>query len=151
AETHANASTYPYGVMATPTGIRPPWHVVGPVNPDPANNATWELYDLTKDWTQHDDVAAANPAKLKELQDLFWSEAEKYQVLPLDASVATRVITPKPSLAAGRSTFTYSGELTGVPPGDAPNLLDASYTITADVEVPRDAQGMIKKMEHVIT
>ena len=40
----------------------------------------WELYDLTKDWTQADDVAAKNPAKLKELQDLFWKEAEKYQV-----------------------------------------------------------------------
>ena len=142
-EMMADRSIYHDGWIASTKVIRPPWHVVGPVNPDPANNATWELYDLTKDWTQHDDVAAANPAKLKELQDLFWSEAEKYQVLPLDASVATRVITPKPSLAAGRSTFTYSGELTGVPPGDAPNLLDASYTITADVEVPRDAQGMI--------
>jgi arylsulfatase len=98
---------------------------------------------VSKDWTQHDDVAAANPAKLKELQDLFWSEAEKYQVLPLDASVAPRVVVPKPSLAAGRSTFTYSGELTGIPPGDAPSLLNASYAITADVEVPRDAQGMI--------
>src|SRR5207247_1862019 len=142
-EMFGNRAIYHDGWFAGTKVIRPPWHVVGPVNPDPANNATWELYDLTKDWTQHDDVAAANPAKLKELQDLFWSEAEKYQVLPLDASVATRVITPKPSLAAGRSTFTYSGELTGVPPGDAPNLLDASYTITADVEVPRDAQGMI--------
>ena len=142
-EMMADRSIYHDGWIASTKVIRPPWHVVGPVNPDPANNATWELYDLTKDWTQHDDVAAANPAKLKELQDLFWSEAEKYQVLPLDASVATRVITPKPSLAAGRSTFTYSGELTGIPPGDAPNLLDASYTITADVEVPRDAQGMI--------
>ena len=48
----------------------------------------WELYDLTNDWTQSDDVAAKNPAKLKELQDLFWKEAEKYQVLPLDSSVA---------------------------------------------------------------
>jgi arylsulfatase A-like enzyme len=142
-EMMADRAIYHEGWIASTKVIRPPWHVVGPVNPDPANNATWELYDLSKDWTQHDDVAAANPAKLKELQDLFWSEAEKYEVLPLDASVATRVITPKPSLAAGRNAFTYSGELTGIPPGDAPNLLDASYTITADVDVPRGAQGMI--------
>jgi arylsulfatase len=71
-------------------------------------------------------VAAANPAKLKQMEDLFWVEAAKYNVLPLDASVATRVIVPKPSLAAGRTTFTYSGVLTGIPPGDAPNLLNTS-------------------------
>jgi arylsulfatase len=142
-EMMADRAIYHAGWIASTKVVRPPWEVVGPVNPDPANNVTWELYDVTKDWTQHDDVAAANPAKLKELQDLFWSEAEKYQVLPLDASVAPRVITPKPSLAAGRNTFTYAGKVTGIPAGDAPNLLDASYTITADVEVPRDAQGMI--------
>jgi arylsulfatase A-like enzyme len=143
-EMMADRSIYHDGWIASTKVVRPPWHVVGPVNPDPANNAAWELYDLSKDWTQHDDVAAANPAKLKELQDLFWAEAQKYEVLPLDASVATRVITPKPSLAAGRTTFTYTGEITGIPPGDAPNILDASYTITAEVEIPRGgAQGML--------
>jgi len=53
------------------------------------------------------------------------------------------VVVPKPSLAAGRNTFTYTGPMTGIPPGDAPSLLNASYTITADVDVPRDVQGMI--------
>ena len=72
--------------------IRPPWEVIGPVNQDPANNVTWELYDLSKDWTQADDVAAANPQKVKELQELFLNEARKYQVLPMDASVATRLV-----------------------------------------------------------
>jgi arylsulfatase len=105
---------------------------------------TWELYDLTKDWTQYHDVAAANPAKLKLMQDLFWVEAAKYNVLPLDASVATRVITPKPSLAAGRTVFTYSGEVTGIPPGDAPSLLATSYTLTAEVTIPDGgAEGML--------
>src|SRR5262249_47938417 len=55
---------------------------------------------------------------------LFWVEAAKNNVLPLDASVATRVVIPKPSLAAGRSTFVYSGELTGIPPGGAPSVLN---------------------------
>jgi arylsulfatase len=105
---------------------------------------TWELYDLSKDWTQSNDVATANPAKLKELQDLFWVEAAKYNVLPLDSSVAPRVVIPKPSLAAGRTVFTYSGEVTGIPPGDAPSVLNTSYTITADIEVPPGgADGMI--------
>src|SRR5215813_8854075 len=142
-EMFGDRAIYHDGWIASTKVIRPPWVLAGATNPDPANNATWELYDLTKDWTQHDDVAAANPQKLKELQDLFWTEAQKYQVLPLDASVATRVITPKPSLAAGRTTFTYAGKMTGIPPGDAPNLIAASYTISAEIEVPRDAQGMI--------
>jgi arylsulfatase len=78
------------------------------------------------------------------LQDLFWQEAAKYQVLPLDASVATRVVVPKPSLAAGRTIFTYRGKVTGIPYGDAPSLLNTSYKITADIEVPQGgAQGVI--------
>ena len=83
---------YPEGWIASTKVIRPPWDVAGPVNADPLNNVTWELYDLTKDWTQSNDVAAANSAKLKELKSLFLAEAKKYQVLPLDASVATRLV-----------------------------------------------------------
>jgi hypothetical protein len=97
-----------------------------------------------KDWTQYDDVAGKHPGKLKELQDLFWAEAAKYQVLPLDATVATRLITPKPSLTAGRKVFTWSGEMTGTPNGDAPNILDSSYNFKAEVEIPEGgAEGMI--------
>ena len=68
-----------------------------------------ELYDLTKDWTQCDDFAAKYPAKLKELKNLFWAEANKYQVLPLDASAATRAVAPRPSLTAGRTNFRPAG------------------------------------------
>jgi arylsulfatase len=143
-EMMADRALYQDGWIASTKVIRPPWDVVGAVNPDPATNVTWELYDLTKDWTQSNDLAAANPSKLKMMQDLFWVEAAKYNVLPLDASVATRVVTPKPSLAAGRTVFTYSGEVTGIPPGDAPSLLNTSYTVTADVEIPPGgAEGMI--------
>ena len=84
------------------------------------NSYKWELYDLTKDWTQDNDLAAANPDKLKEMQELFMVEAAKYQVFPLDNSLATRMVTPRPSVTAGRTEFTYSGELTGIPMGDAP-------------------------------
>jgi hypothetical protein len=96
------------------------------------------------DWTQYEDVAAKNPAKLKEMQDLFWKEAEKYQVLPLDASVATRIIAPRPSLSAGRTAFTWTQPLTGTPNGDAPSLLNTSYNFKAEVEIPPGgAEGML--------
>ena len=63
-----------------------PWDLGGAAMADPRHWFKWELYDLTKDWTQTNNLAASNPQKLKEMQDLFWVEARKYQVLPLDAS-----------------------------------------------------------------
>ena len=60
------------------------------------------------------------PDKLKEMQDLFYAEAKKYDVLPLDNSTLARWNTPRPSPTAGRTVFTYSGELSGVPPSAAP-------------------------------
>lgn len=136
---------YHDGWIASTTPLRPPWVLVGPVTQDPASAYKWELYDLTRDWTQFDDVAAKYPDKLRELQDLFWVEAAKYQVLPLDASVASRLVSPRPNLAAGRTVFTYSGEeVTGIPHGDAPQLLNTSYTVTAEVEIPQGgAEGVI--------
>jgi arylsulfatase len=134
---------YHEGWMAVTKVTRPPWLLTGTVNLDPAD-AEWELYDVANDWTQNRDVAAANPEKLKELQDLFWREAERYQVLPLDASVATRLATPRPSITAGRTEFVWNRPLTGTPNGDAPSVLNTSYTFTADVEVPEDGgDGML--------
>src|SRR5260370_8923009 len=84
------------------------------------------------------------PAKLKQMQDLFYSEAKKYDVLPLDNSTLARFYTPRPSLTAGRTVFTYSGGLTGVPNSGAPNILNKSYTITAEVTIPNGgAEGRI--------
>jgi len=142
-EMFADRAIYHDGWIASTKVMRPPWDVAGAVSQDPAG-FPYELYDLTKDWTQDDDVAAKNPAKLKELEPLFWTEAQKYQVLPLDASVATRVVAPRPSLSAGRTDFTWSGKITGTPNGDAPFILDSSYHFKADVDVPPGgAEGMI--------
>jgi arylsulfatase len=65
-------------------------------------------------------------------------------VLPLDNTTLLRWNTPRPSLTAGRTVFNYSGELTGVPPSASPNILNKSYTITAEVDIPEGgAEGMI--------
>jgi arylsulfatase A-like enzyme len=132
---------YHNGWIASTKVVRPPWDIAGAVTQDPAG-LPYELYDLSKDWTQFDNVAAEHPDKLKELESLFWAEAHKYQVLPLDATVATRVIAPRPSLAAGRTEFTWSGEITGTPNGDAPS--NSSYNFKAAVDIPQGgAEGMI--------
>jgi arylsulfatase len=135
---------YHEGWIASTKVIRPPWVVAGKTNQDPFNNVTWELYDLSKDWTQCENVAAKYPDKVEELRKIFLKAAEKYQVLPLDASVATRLVAPRPNITAGRSKFVYTKPMTGVPQGDSPLLLNTSYTITADIEVPEGGgEGMI--------
>ena len=134
---------YHDGWIASTKVMRPPWDVAGAVSQDPAG-FPYELYDLTKDWTQYENLAAKYPDKVKELANLFWVEAEKYQVLPLDATVATRIVAPRPSLAAGRTEFTWPGPVTGTPNGDAPSILDASFNLKAEVDIPQGgAEGMI--------
>ncbi|MFO1314089.1 MAG: arylsulfatase [Burkholderiales bacterium] len=123
---------------------RAPWEAFGPANPDPLNNQVFQLYDLRQSWNQEDDVAAKYPAKVKELRAKFVAEAKKHQVFPLDASVAARIVAPRPNITAGRNEFVYTRPMTGVPQGDAPFILNASYTFTADIEVPQGgAEGMI--------
>ena len=143
-EMFGDHAIYHEGWIASTKVVRAPWIMAAAGNPDPLNNVTWELYDLSKDWTQFNDIAAKNPDKVKEMEALFLTEAKKYQVLPLDTSVATRLVSPRPSLTAGRSTFVYTEPMTGLPGGDAPSVLNASYTFTAEITVPEGgAEGMI--------
>lgn len=142
-EMFADRAIYHDGWIASTKVLRPPWVTAGVKLPSPMDYP-WELYNLNSDWTQYEDVAAKNPDKLKELQDLFWKEAEKYQVLPLDASVAGRLVIPRPSLSAGRTSFAWTRPITGTPNGDAPSLLNTSYNLKADVEIPQGgAEGML--------
>jgi arylsulfatase len=143
-EMFGDHAIYHEGWIASTKVTRPPWEAFGPANPDPVNNVTWELYDLTKDWTQSDDVAAKYPEKVQQMQELFLQEARKFQVLPLDASVAARIVAPRPNITAGRTEFVYTRPMVGLPQGDSPFILNSSYTITADIEVPEGgAEGMI--------
>jgi arylsulfatase len=78
------------------------------------------------------------------MKELFITEAKKYQVFPIDASVGARIVAPRPNITAGRSEFVYTRPMTGLPQGDSPSILNTSYTITADIEVPQGgAEGMI--------
>jgi arylsulfatase len=104
--------------------------------PEVVNGYTWELYDLENDFSENNNLAAANPAKLKELQEMFLVEAAKYNVFPLDNSILERLNSPRPSTTAGRDLFTYAGPIAGIPLSDAPSVLTRSFTITADVVVP---------------
>ena len=123
---------------------RAPWEAFGKANTDPLNNQVFQLYNLGDSWNQEDDIASENPDKVKEMRKMFVEEAKKYQVFPLDASVAARIIAPRPNITAGRKEFVYKHPMVGLPQGDSPLLLNTSYTITAEIEVPKGgAEGMI--------
>jgi len=123
---------------------RAPWQAFEAANPDPLNNQVFQLYNLKESWNQSEDIAAKYPEKVKEMRAMFLEEAKKYQVLPLNASVGARVAAARPSVLAGRNELVYTRPMTGIPQGDAPYLLDTSYTITADITVPEGgAKGMI--------
>ena len=142
-EMMADRAIYNDGWIASTKVLRPPWVTAGIKLPSPLDYP-WELYDLKNDWTQYEDVAAKYPAKLKEMQDLFWKEAQKYQVLPLNSSVAGRLVIPRPSLSAGRTSFAWTRPITGTPNGDAPSILNTSYNFKADIEIPQGgAEGML--------
>src|SRR2546429_2565084 len=136
-----NRSIYHDGWVAATTPITLPWELSSAPPPDVITGYKWELYNVQVDPTQFDDLAARMPEKVKEMQALFDAEAKKYNVLPLDNTTLLRWNTPRPSLTAGRTVVTYSGELTGGPGRGAPRILKKCYTLTAEAEVPHGRAG----------
>jgi arylsulfatase len=133
-EMFINRALYHDGWWAA-SRVNIPWEGgAAAANPD---TATWELYNLNEDFAQATDLAKKNPAKLRELQDLWWAEAARYSVLPLDGRKTERLnaeMQGRPSQAGKRSSFTYYPGILALPGGSAPNVLNKSFSITADVE-----------------
>ncbi len=107
----------------------------------------WELYDTRNDFSLVNDVAASNPAKLKELQGLFLKEATKYRVLPIDDRVLERVnpaSAGRPDVMGERTTLTLSEGMLGMSENVFINIKNRSFSINADVEIPQGgANGVI--------
>jgi len=142
-EMFANRGIYHDGWYACTTPPAPPW-LMGMEKLPEVNEYKWELYNIADDYSQNNDVAASNSDKLRELKELFLTEAAKYQVLPLDNTLLTRAVTPRPSAVAGKSVFTYTGVNPGIPDGNAPSIMNKDYKITAEITVPvGGAEGMI--------
>jgi arylsulfatase A-like enzyme len=144
----ANRALFHDGWVAATTPGRPPWVTIGGTQ-TPPDQWPWELYNVNEDFSQSNNVASSNPQKLRELQDLWWAEAARYNVLPLDSSMAERLDPSiRPSLTRGRNTFTYYGHMSRIPEGTAPDTKNRSFSITADVEIPAGGQpqGIIATM-----
>jgi len=139
-----NRAIYNDGWVAATTPATLPWELSTKPAPDVITGYQWELYNVAEDPTEFNDLAAKMPDKLKQMQDLFYAEAARNNVLPLDNTSLTRWNAPKPNLTGGRQVFTYSGTLAGIPNSGAPSILNKAYTITAEVTIPKGgAEGMI--------
>lgn len=107
----------------------------------------WELYDARQDFSLTNDLATANPAKLKEMQDLFIQEAIKYRVLPIDDRLMERVVAAtagRPDLMGDRTSLTLSEGMDSMSENVFINIKNRSLSITADVEIPAGgANGVI--------
>lgn len=148
-EMFGSRAIYQDGWIASAPPLTAPWDLslTAKPTPDVMNDFKWELYNLNEDWTQSKDLAATMPDKLRDMKELFIMEAVKYNVFPLDDTRLSREISDKPSYNPGRTEYVYTGEIANIPypgPGGAPDLLNRSYTITADIEVPQDGgEGML--------
>jgi arylsulfatase A-like enzyme len=107
----------------------------------------WELYHVEEDFSSATDLAAKNPEKLKELQELFLKEAAKNYALPLDDRFTERFnasLVGRPDLMAGRTSLTVYEGMIGMTENVFINTKNRSFTITADVEIPKGgANGVI--------
>ena len=143
-ELAVNRGLYHEGWMASCPSFVPWVSTRGEFDPD---KAKWELYKIDEDFSQANDLADKYPDKLRQLQDLWWVEAAKYSVLPLDWRAGIRLNSEamgRPSLIAGRTKMTYYPGTIGLPDGASPPMINKSWTITADIEVPDGkAEGMI--------
>jgi len=139
----AERAIYHDGWYANTKVLIAPWeNNPGTKLPNPLDYP-WELYDLTKDWTQYDDVAAKYPKKLKEMQALFDEEARKYHVFPLDNEGFQRFLQPRPSGSAGMTEFIYDSPIS-IELGAMPPYLARDFRITADIDIPQGgAEGML--------
>jgi arylsulfatase A-like enzyme len=147
-EIYGNRAMYKDGWIACARLDRIPWKI------DPATLAKfkpgvwdpdkdkWELYNIDEDFSESNNLAAKHPEKLRELQDLFWQEAEKYQVLPLLGGFAPFFGFSGPVDKRGK--FTYHQGTENIASGMIPHIYRRSYSISADLDIPKaGADGVL--------
>jgi arylsulfatase A-like enzyme len=140
-EVFGHRAIYHDGWMASAFHSRLPWSGIDFSNKK-FDDDKWELYNLDKDFSQADDLATQQPVKLAELKALFTSEAERNQVLPL-RNTALPGANGLPTLSAGRTSVSYHEGAIGIPESALPRTYNRSWSVSATVDLSRDARGVI--------
>jgi arylsulfatase len=141
-EMFGNRGVYQNGWLAR-TIHRAPWL---PKPPQTLQEDKWELYNSNEDFSLSHDLASEEPEKLKEMQALFMAEAEKYHVLPIDDRLLERMDAAamgRPTLLGNRTSVTYVEGMRGMGVDIFIDLRNKGYSMTADVEVGANGNGVI--------
>jgi arylsulfatase len=143
-EVFTNRAIYDHGWIAAAQHTLP-WRQ--DLAPGHWENDKWELYNIDEDYSEANDLAAKNPAKLAELKKLFDEEADKNHVYPFDDRGSARLAAPKPSPGGSdpdRTKFTYYAGATRLAEAASPNTKNRSHRISAVIEMPeKGGEGVI--------
>jgi len=142
----ASRGIYHDGWFASAPGPREPWVGGIPKGIKDWSPLTdkWELYNLDKDWSQANDLAAANPQKLEEMKALFLLESTRNKNLPIGGGLwSTALFHPEDAPASSLTEWTFDGPMTRMPESAAPKLGKVDSLVSMDVDVPANANGVL--------
>lgn len=140
-EVMQNFGIYDNGWVAASRPVGSPWDRTRAA-PVPLDQRVWELFNVDVDFSQSRDLAREQPERLAALQQLFWVEAARNNILPIHAP--NEGAAGSPSFTNGRTSFSYPAGVTRIPERAAPPVIRRSFTITADIEVPASgANGVL--------
>lgn len=136
---------YHDGWFAATFGPRTPWIPGMPkgITTWSPEQDKWELYNLKDDWSEADDLAEKNPAKLAELKDLFLVESTKNKNLPIGGGLWSVVLHPEDLPSTPYTEWTFHGKMTRMPEVTAPKLAKLPNVVTMEVEVPENSNGVL--------
>ncbi|MBK9468388.1 MAG: arylsulfatase [Gammaproteobacteria bacterium] len=141
-EMMGNQAIYHQGWLASTTPAIAPW-ARDRRNDTLPSEYPWELYDLRADFSQAHDLASAHPEKLAQMKALFMEEARRNQVLPLDNRLSMERFLAASSQHRKADRYTYWGAGVSVPAVSAAPILNRSFTISAELDAPAPAQGVV--------
>ena len=141
-EVYGHRAIYDHGWIAAAMHDRLPWQAYSTKN-TPFDQDKWELYDLTKDFSEANDLAAKEPAKLAEMKALFMREAGANQVLPLSGQ---KLLAGLPNLSDGLKSMTYHAGAVGIPEKAVPVIFNRSWTLTANLDAGAATRGVVATM-----
>ena len=142
----ASRGIYHDGWFASAPGPREPWVGGMPKGIKEWSPLTdkWELYNIDEDWSQANDLAAANPKKLEEMKALFIVESTKNKNLPIGGGLwSTAMFHPEDAPASPLTEWTFDVPITRMPESAAPKLGKNSSLVTMEVDVPANANGVL--------
>ncbi len=141
-------SVYHDGWMAGAVGPRLPW--VQGVDPSiltwSPDTDDWELYNLEEDWSQSRNIADQHPEKLQMLKNLFLVESAKYKNLPIGGGLWTIIFHPEMKVAPDATSWELPGSITRIPEPCAPRLGALDNKVVIDMEIPKNASGVLYKL-----